>query len=59
MCARMRRGKNAGISFEEFLWQRMSRQQPRAGHLNARGEATINVPPSRWWAHAKSTFHGA
>jgi len=55
----MRRGKNAGISFEEFLRQRMGRQQPRAGHLNARGEATINVPPSRWWAHAKSTFHGA
>ena len=45
--------RRAGLRFEEFLRQRMGRQQPRTGHLDARGEATINVPPGRWWVHAK------
>ena len=49
--------RRAGVRFEDFLTQRMRGQQPLAAELNERGEATVAVPPGRWWIHA--TVEGA
>ena len=41
-----------GQRFEEFANRLMGDRQPLAADLDARGEASLAVPPGRWWIHA-------
>jgi hypothetical protein len=46
-----------GVRFDDFLTHRMQGRAPLAAQLDRNGQATINVPPGRWWIHA--TLNGA
>ena len=41
-----------GLRFEEFASKLMGDRQPLVADLDARGEASLAVPPGRWWIHA-------
>ncbi len=44
--------RRAGTRFEDFLVRRMGGQQPITAQLDEHGQATVAVPPGRWWIHA-------
>jgi hypothetical protein len=41
-----------GVRFEEFASKMMGERQPLVADFDARGEASLAVPPGRWWIHA-------
>ena len=41
-----------GQRFEDFANRMMGDRQPLSADLDARGEASLAVPPGRWWIHA-------
>jgi hypothetical protein len=41
-----------GQRFEEFAARQMGERQPLSAELDERGEATVAVPPGKWWVHA-------
>lgn len=45
--------QRVGIRFDDFLTRQMGKRQPVTGQFDERGEATINVPPGKWWVHAE------
>ena len=42
-----------GQRFEEFATRLMGGRQKIDAELDEGGEATVNVPPGRWWIHAE------
>ena len=46
-----------GQRFEDFASKLMGDRQPLSVELDDRGEATVAVPPGKWWVHA--TVNGA
>ena len=42
----------AGMRFDDFLAQRMNGRVPIKARLDQTGQATITVPPGKWWIHA-------
>ena len=46
-----------GQRFEDFASKLMGDRQPLSVELDERGEATVAVPPGKWWVHA--TVNGA
>lgn len=44
--------RRAGVRFEDFMTRRMQGRTPVNTRLDANGQATINLPPGRWWIHA-------
>jgi hypothetical protein len=44
--------RRPGQRFEDFANRLMGDRQPLAAELDARGEASLAVPPGRWWVHA-------
>src|SRR2546423_984403 len=46
-----------GQRFEDFAAKLMGDRQPLSVELDERGEATVPVPPGKWWVHA--TVNGA
>src|SRR5437764_434989 len=46
-----------GQRFEDFATKLMGDRQPLSVELDERGEATVAVPPGKWWVHA--TVNGA
>ena len=42
-----------GQRFEEFASRLMGERKPLDAELDARGEASLTVPPGRWWIHAE------
>ena len=43
--------RRAGMRFEDFLARRMGGQRPITTQLDEQGQATVAVPPGRWWIH--------
>jgi hypothetical protein len=41
-----------GLRFEDFANRLMGDRKPLDADLDARGEASLAVPPGRWWIHA-------
>lgn len=41
-----------GVRFEDFLAERMKGRAPVKARLDERGQATVVLPPGRWWVHA-------
>jgi hypothetical protein len=41
-----------GQRFEDFANRLMGERKPLEAELDARGEASLAVPPGRWWIHA-------
>jgi hypothetical protein len=41
-----------GQRFEDFANRLMGDRRPLGAELDARGEASLAVPPGRWWIHA-------
>ncbi|HZT61289.1 MAG TPA: hypothetical protein VFA21_21965 [Pyrinomonadaceae bacterium] len=41
-----------GQRFEDFATKQMGDRQPLSAELDERGEATLAVPPGKWWIHA-------
>lgn len=41
-----------GIRFEDFASRLMGARKPLDAELDARGEASLPVPPGHWWIHA-------
>ena len=44
--------RRPGQRFEDFANRMMGGRQPLSTDLDARGEASLAVPPGRWWVHA-------
>ena len=44
--------RRPGVRFEDFANRLMGDRQPLSAELDARGEASLAVPPGRWWSHA-------
>ena len=44
--------RRPGVRFEDFANRLMGDRQPLSADLDARGEASLAVPPGRWWIHA-------
>jgi hypothetical protein len=44
--------RRPGQRFEEFATRLMGGRQPLSVELDERGEASVAVPPGRWWVHA-------
>jgi hypothetical protein len=42
----------AGMRFDDFLAQRMNGRVPIKARLDPAGQATVMVPPGKWWIHA-------
>ena len=42
----------AGMRFDDFLAQRMNGRVPIKARLDQTGQATVAVPPGKWWIHA-------
>jgi hypothetical protein len=42
----------AGMRFDDFLAQRMNGRVPIKARLDPSGQATVMVPPGKWWIHA-------
>lgn len=47
--------RHAGVRFEDFLKERMEGRAPVKTQLDEHGQATVNVPPGKWWVHATLT----
>ena len=45
----------AGTRFNDFLAQRMNGRTPIKAQLDQTGQATMMVPPGKWWVHAMLT----
>lgn len=45
----------AGMRFDDFLAQRMNGRQSIKARLDQMGQATLMVPPGKWWIHAMLT----
>ena len=45
----------AGMRFDDFLAQRMNGRVAIKGRLDQAGQATLMVPPGKWWIHAMLT----
>ena len=41
-----------GVRFDDFLARRMQGRAPVAARLDQNGQATVTIPPGRWWIHA-------
>ncbi|HVF68329.1 MAG TPA: hypothetical protein VM914_11725, partial [Pyrinomonadaceae bacterium] len=44
--------RRPGQRFEDFANRQMGGRQPLNAEFDERGEATLPVPPGRWWIHA-------
>ncbi|MDT7807077.1 MAG: hypothetical protein QOJ70_890 [Acidobacteriota bacterium] len=44
--------RRPGQRFEDFATRLMGERQPLGVELDEHGEATIAVPPGKWWVHA-------
>jgi hypothetical protein len=44
-----------GQRFEDFATKQMGNRQPLSVDLDEHGEATLAVPPGKWWIHATVT----
>lgn len=44
--------RRPGQRFEDFAARLMGNRQPINAELDERGEASIEVPPGKWWIHA-------
>jgi len=44
-----------GQRFEDFATKQMGDRQPLSVDLDEHGEATLAVPPGKWWIHATVT----
>jgi hypothetical protein len=44
--------RRPGQRFEDFANRLMGERKPLEAELDARGEASLAVPPGRWWIHA-------
>jgi hypothetical protein len=44
--------RRPGVRFEDFANRLMGDRRPLSADLDARGEASLAVPPGRWWIHA-------
>jgi hypothetical protein len=42
----------AGMRFDDFLTQRMNGRVPIKARFDPAGQATVAVPPGKWWIHA-------
>ncbi|MGB7925818.1 MAG: hypothetical protein WCF57_21445 [Pyrinomonadaceae bacterium] len=42
----------AGMRFDDFLSKRMNGRVPIKARLDPAGQATVMVPPGKWWIHA-------
>lgn len=49
--------RRPGMRFDDFLAQRMNGRSPVEAQLDQNGQATVMVPPGKWWIHA--TLGGA
>ena len=45
--------RRPGVRFEDFAKRLMGERRPLEAELDARGEASLAVPPGRWWLHAE------
>ncbi|HEY0080842.1 MAG TPA: hypothetical protein VGB73_19725 [Pyrinomonadaceae bacterium] len=44
--------RREGTRLEDFMMRRMGGRAPLEAEFDERGQATIKVPPGKWWVHA-------